>query len=165
MQEDDENEPITKKAKVTSKKDKSSKATEVKDDVDAGAPPRPKRRGKEKKANIKLGSEEPAGEDGSRPSGDEIEPPPKQTRPQRRAATSQKVVVKQSEDDTESANSDAQEDEAESKPKGRKKAAENSLEIKAKTLQKSKKIGSSKVSGSLIPQALIAHPNLDKSGR
>lgn len=88
-----------------------------------------------------------AGEEESGSSGGEVEPQPKQKRPQRRAATSRKVVVDQSGDEIESENFEEQEDGAELKPtKSRKKVPENSSGTKAKTVQKSKKIGSSNVS-------------------
>lgn len=94
-----------------------------------------------------------AGEEESGPSGGEVEPQPKQKRPQRKAATSRKIVVDQSGDEVESDNSEEQEGDAELKPtKSRQKVAENSSGAKAKTTQKSKKIVSSNVSFTTVHQ-------------
>lgn len=87
-----------------------------------------------------------AGEEGSSPSAGEVEPPPKQKRPQRRAATSRKTKVDQSGDEIEGGDSEEREDDADPIPtKSRKKVAENGSGTKAKTMQKSKKAGSSNV--------------------
>lgn len=167
LEEEDHNEPVSKKVKVDPKRETSSKATDTKGDSDVGASLQPKRRGKGKKANNKSNGEAMANEEETVPLEDKTELPPKQKRPERRAAAlARDAVFDQSADEMNNENFEEQENGAGSKPrKSRKKAAENSSGTNAHILPKPKKVGSTNVSNKMTYRLLMAHQILGKSGR
>lgn len=164
--EDESAEPITKKAKVASRKGKSSGTAETIGNSDGGTLLPPKRRGKEKKATVKPDSKVTASDDeesSSPPS--ETELTPKRKRPQRRAASSHQPVTDQAWDGIESGDSEKQEDDVDTKPaKRRKNVAENSTRTKAKKIPKSKEINSVNVSVPRSSKAFNAYQIPDKTG-